>query len=58
MNLKNVQTGYVPCPMKLGSPNISSSFTTNLINAIEGFRILNFLVSFQTVLNPLSAVNI
>jgi len=44
--------------MKFESPNISSSFTTNLINATAGFAISNSEVSFQTGLNPLSAIKI
>lgn len=47
----------MPCPIKLESPNISSSLTTNLRNATEGFIISNSDVSFQIGLNPLSSVN-
>ena len=34
-------SGKVACPRKLGSPNTSSSCTTNLMNASSGFRISN-----------------
>jgi len=44
--------------MKLESPNISSSLTTNLIKATAGFMISNSEVSFHTGLKPLSAENV
>lgn len=44
--------------MKLESPNMSSSLTTNRMNATAGFIISNSEVSFQTGLNPLSAERI
>lgn len=47
--------GNVACPMKFGSPNMSSSCTSKRSNARWQFLIVNSHVSFHTGLNPFSA---
>lgn len=49
-------TEYVACPIKLESPNISSSWRTNLSNARCGLATSKSHDSFHTGLRPLSAL--
>lgn len=49
--------GYDACPIKFGSPNMSSSCTRNRIRARSGLATSNSHMSFHIGLMPLSAAN-